>query len=149
MKAKIRVHLSAVAGSDEKVIERIEQFLKDNSPFGLKCQRSTVIFIPHQFKAYWIWSDGETGPEFNYGNTTDFITGLKMQYLSHKELVTPDELLGVAQLLKHAKERKRLSELHEQNRRLGLLRSQILPESGQQTGPLENGRDGISESGVN
>ena len=48
----IRVFLSEVPGSTEAVIEAIEQCLKDKQPFGLKCQRSSVVFIPHLFKAY-------------------------------------------------------------------------------------------------
>jgi hypothetical protein len=125
----IRVFLSEVAGSDEKVIEAIERCWKDRQPFGLKCQRSSVVFIPHLYKAYWLWSDGSCGPVFESTNWKDFMNCVKMQYLSHKTLITTDELVGIAKLIKHEQEQKRLD----------LLPGNLLPEPGQPTGPLETG----------
>jgi len=104
----IRVHLSSVAGSDEKTIEAIEQAIKDRQPFGLKCQRSTIVFITHQYKVYWIWSDGEPGPVVVLDNLKGFIDHVRIQYLSHKDLVSTDELLGIAKLLQYEQQQKRL-----------------------------------------
>lgn len=122
----IRVHLSAVVGSDEKVIEIIEKCVKYNNPFGLKCQRSSVVFIPKQFTAYWIWSDGEKGPVFRTNNLAEFVDCIKMQYVSHRQLIGTDELLGIAKLLQY----------EQQQKRLDLLRNDIRPEPGQPSGPL-------------
>lgn len=125
----IRVILSSVAGSDEKTIEAIDQAIKDRQPFGLKCQRSTVVFIPHEYKVYWLWSDGEAGPMLVKNNLKEFIDQIKIHYLAHTQLISTDELLGIAQILKH----------EQQQKRMGLLQSQVLPEPGQPAGQMGTG----------
>lgn len=150
MKINIRVHLSAVTGSDESVIQAIEQYLKDSHPFGLRNEVASVVFIPKQFIAYCI---PKNNPQFStkldYGNQTDFISGIKHAYIGHKTLITGDELLGIAQLLKHGTEQIERNNVHEQNKRLGFLSGQILSESGKSSGSLEDGDRGIPPSGVN
>jgi hypothetical protein len=125
----IRVILSDVAGSSEATIEQIERCVVKKQPFGLKCFRSAIVFIPHTFKAYWVWSDGSPGPIFETKSLSEFVDCIKMQYLSHKELINTDELLGIAEILKH----------EQQQKRLGFLPRQILPEPGQSAGPVDPG----------
>jgi len=125
----IRVILSDVAGSSETTIEQIERYVVKKQPFGLKCSRSTIVFIPHTFTAYWMWSDGEPGPIFKTNSLSEFLDCIKMQYLSHKDLISTDELLGIAEILKHEK----------QQQRLGLLSRKVLPEPGQPTGQMGAG----------
>ena len=96
----IRVHLSAVAGSSEKDIEYIERCIAKNKPFGLKCQRSMVVFIPQTFKAFWLWNDGSPGPVFQSLGIKEFVDTVKIQYLSHKEVATTPELLELSRLMK-------------------------------------------------
>lgn len=81
------------------VMAKIEAALKGNLPFGLKCQRSRVVFIPNKYKAYWIWSDDEHGPVFEYKDKMDLIAGVKMQYLSHKEFIPTTELAAMAKII--------------------------------------------------
>lgn len=133
----IRVILSSVAGSDEKTIEAIERAIKDRQPFGLKCQRSTVVFIPHEYRVYWLWSNGEPGPVLVKNSLKEFIDQIKIHYLSHKELISTDELLGIAQILKH----------EQQQKRMGLLRSQVLSEPGQPAGQMGPGAGRIITGG--
>lgn len=98
-KVDINVFYSESAGSDQKIIAKIAYALENNLPFGLRCQRSNVIFIPHKFKAYWRWSDGEHGPTFTYTCKDDLIKGVKMQYLTHKEFITTAELTALAKVI--------------------------------------------------
>lgn len=132
-KIPVNVHYTEAAGSDPVTMEKIAKALSDNMPFGLKCNRSRVIFIPHKLKAYWIWSDGDSGPTFIYTDKADLISGVKMQYISHKEFITTGELAALAKII--------LLENALEN--LESWRPKVLPESGKPTGPLETGTGGV------
>jgi len=134
----IRVILSDVAGSTEATIEEIERCVVKKQPFGLKCQRSSIVFIPHTFKAYWVWSGGEPGPIFETKSLQEFVDCIKMQYLSHKELINTDELLGIAKILKY----------EQQQKRVGLFLGKVLPEPGYSAGPLDPGPSGVDAGWV-
>jgi hypothetical protein len=95
----IRVFLSQVAGSNEKDIEYIERAIAKNQPFGLGCQRSKIVFLPATFKAYWLWSDNSPGPTFVSTGVKEFVDTVKMQYLTHKTLITTEELLKLTKAL--------------------------------------------------
>lgn len=98
-KVEINVHYSETAGSDPFIIGKIAEALDKKLPFGLKCQRSNIIFIPDKLKAYWLWNDGEQGPVFHYNDDADLVTGVKLQYMSHKDLVTTEELTALAKII--------------------------------------------------
>lgn len=98
-KIRINIHYSEAAGSDPEIIMKIAEALASKLPFGLKCRRSRVVFIPTVLKAYWLWSDGEHGPVFQYRDMADLIGGVKMQYLTHKEFITTAELAAVAKII--------------------------------------------------
>lgn len=132
-KIPINIHYTDAAGSDPATMEKIAKALADNLPFGLKCNRSRIIFIPHKLKAYWIWSDGESGPTFTYADKSDLINGVKMQYLSHKDFITTAELAALSKII--------LLENALEN--LESWRPKILPESAKPSGPLEPGAGGI------
>lgn len=135
---QVNVFLSESAGSDPLVIAKISHALEKNLPFGLRCQRSSVIFIPHKFKAYWVWSDDTHGPVFTYTCKDDLVRGVKMQYLSHKEFITTAECAAKAKIIFY----ERALETLEQARRLPL------PEPAEPTGSLEIGDGGISAGGI-
>jgi len=120
---------SEMAGSDPDVMAKIADCLEKNLPFGLKCQRSRVIFIPHVYKAYWIWSDGDGGPVFTYKDKRDLISGVKMQYLSHKEFIGTAELVILAKIIfyEHALDN------------LEFFRNRLLSQPSLPPGPVEPG----------
>lgn len=97
--AVYNLFLSEDAGSDPKVIAKIQEAIEKRLPFGLKCQRSSVVFIPHKLKAYWIWGDGDHGPVFNYENHQDFLNSVKFQYLGHKEWISTKELVALSKVI--------------------------------------------------
>lgn len=131
--AVYNMHLTEAEGSDPVIIGKIAEAMEKNLPFGLKCQRSSVIFIPGKLKAYWVWGDGEAGPVFNYDTRLDFDNSVKFQYLGHKEFITTSELAAMAKIIfyQHALDN------------LESWRPKVLPESGKQTGPLETGTGGV------
>ena len=143
MKINIRLTLSSVTGSDEKIIEQIEQAIKDRNPFGLAGPVAKVVFLPSRLKAFNCPTNGSEWTELLYNDMDDFITGVKLAYIGHKEWISTDELLGIAKLITHVKQRKRekyeLYKIANQNKSLGLLSGKVLPQPGQQTGPLDDG----------
>lgn len=98
-KIRINVFYDTDAGSDPVTIAAIAETFDKNLPFGLKCQRSRVIFIPSILKAYWFWSDETNGPVFTYSDRQDMVNGMKMQYLSHKELITTEQVIAMAKII--------------------------------------------------
>ena len=130
---EVIVHLSKEAGSDPVVIEKIAASLRDGQPFGLKCHASAIVFIPHQLLAYGVRMGRDIENKVEAKTKKQFLNLVKTTYLSHKDLVSTDELLGIAKLLQY----------EQQQKRLGLLRGQILPEPGQQAGSLGADTEGI------
>lgn len=137
-KIQVNVHYSEAAGSDPIVIEQIAKALSDKLPFGLKCQRSRVVFIPHKLKAYWIWSDDEHGPVFHYNDASDLINGVKLQYLTHKEFITTAELAALAKIILYS---KAIDNVESWQRK-------ILSQPGLPTGSMEVGPGGIQQGGA-
>lgn len=125
----IRVIFSEVVGSSEKDIEEIEKYLLSKQPFGLACSRSLIIFMPEKEKGYWLWADHRPGPVFQAKGWSEFVDTVKMQYLTHKKVLSTDEILAVTSILDYERKQKQLA----------VLRSGILPEPGQSTGPVETG----------
>jgi hypothetical protein len=136
-KVEINVFYSEAAGSDPKIMALIAYALQNNLPFGLRCQRSNVIFIPHKFKAYWRWSDGEHGPTFTYTCKDDLIKGVKMQYLTHKEFITTAELTALAKVIYYERALNVL----------GHFQRKAMSQSGLPTGQMEAGGTGILPGG--
>lgn len=134
----IRVFLSDVAGSSEQDIELIEGYLQSQQPFGLACSRSMVIFLPAKEKGFWLWSDHSPGPTFQAGGWAEFVGMVKMQYLSHKRVLSTDEILAVTSILDYERKQQRLAE----------IRKGVLPQPGQPSGPVEIGAGGIQQGGV-
>lgn len=87
----IRFLFSKAAGSDESVIELIQECITERITFGLKCDRSAIVYDPSKLRAYWVSSHIED--YFTYPDMTRFIQGVSMQYLSHKTLIVGDDLL--------------------------------------------------------
>lgn len=141
MKLNIRVRLSNVTGSNEKVIEQIDRSMKDRAPFGLHNAVNSVIFLPERLKAFSIPKNGSEWTELLYNDEDDFINGIKMCYLGHKDWIDQNKLLDLAILLKQANEKRQLSRLAEQEEHLGLLSGKILPESSEPPGSLEYGNN--------
>lgn len=137
-KIPINVHYTEAAGSDPVTMEKIAKALADNLPFGLKCLRSSIIFIPHKLKAYWVWGSGEGGPVFNYTDKNDLINGVKIQYLSHKEFVTTAELAALAKIILYENAIENLES----------WRGKILPESGEPSGSMVSGTGRILPGGA-
>lgn len=131
----IRVYLSHTrGGSDEKVIEYIEKAITESEPFGLSCQRSKVIFFPDTFTGYWVWSDMSPGPVFKAIGIGEFIDTVRMQYMSHKDLLILEDVLYIIKLMKDAKpkqmepvQRHLLSESGEPARQVEPGAIRILP----------------------
>jgi len=134
---RVNVFYSEAAGSDPEVMAKIGEALQKNLPFGLKCQRSRIVFIPHKLKAYWLWSDNEHGPIFQYKDREDLISGVKMQYLSHKEFMSTRELELMAKIIFYERAIENM----------GRLQQHILSYAGQQAGPVEPGTGGIQVCG--
>lgn len=132
-KVPVNVHYSTAAGSDPATIQKIGDALSKNMPFGLKCERSRIVFIPHKLKAYWIWSDDEHGPVFQYTDRHDLINGIKVQYLSHKEFIPTAELAALAKIILYS---KALENVEDWERK-------ILSQPGLPAGPLATGDGGI------
>lgn len=129
----IRVFLCDVAGSSEKDIEEIERYLLGKQPFGLACSRSIIIFMPDKEKAYWLWSDHSPGPVFQSTGWSEFCNMVKMQYLSHKKVLSPDDILAVTSILDYERKQKQLA----------ALRSSALPKPADKAGQMETGADRI------
>jgi len=126
-------HYSEKAGSDPVVMAKIEEAWKKNLPFGLKCQRSRIVFIPHQLKAHWLWSDDSRGPTFQYKDRADMLTGIQFQYLGHKEFITTAELAALAKIILYT---KALENVQSWERK-------VLPQPGQPPRPVEPSESGI------
>lgn len=139
MKLNIRLRLSRVTGSDEKIIEQIEQSMKYKAPFGLHNHVNSVVFLPARLKAFSIPKNGSDWTELLYQDEDDFINGIKMCYLGHKDWIDQNKLLGLAILLKQENERRKLNRLADQDEHLGFLPGKILPEFTEPAGPLEHG----------
>lgn len=122
-------HFSNTHGSDAETLAKIETAWKANLPFGLKCERSSVVFIPHKLKAYWIWSDDTHGPIFLYKDKADMLISIKFQYLGHKEFITTKELAILSKIFLYT---KAINNVESWQRK-------ILPESGKPSGSLEAG----------
>lgn len=129
----IRVFLSEVAGSNEADIEEMEKYLTSKQPFGLACKRSMIIFMPDKEKAYWLWPDHSAGPTFQAKGWQDFLDTVKMQYLSHKKVLSTDEILAVTSILKYERQRKQLA----------AVRKGLLLKPGDQAGPVGTGDKGV------
>lgn len=97
--AKINIHFTKEGGSNMVVIRKIIEALAYKLPFGLKCQRSQVIFIPTKLKAYWMWGDGTSGPVFTYKSDEDLINGVGMQYMVHKDFMPTAEVEAMAKII--------------------------------------------------
>lgn len=117
----IRVFLSDVAGSSEQDIEEIERYLLSKQPFGLACSRSMIIFMPEKEKGYWLWSDHSPGPVFKANGWSEFVDIVKMQYLSHKKILSPDDILAVTSILDYERKKQRLAD----------IRRGVLPQPGE------------------
>jgi len=107
----IRTFFSSIAGSSEKDIEYIERAIVKNLPFGLGCFRSKVLFVPQTFTGYWLWNDLSPGPVFQAKGLTEFLDTVKMQYLTHKDLITTEELLEITKALTNDRTKQRLDDL--------------------------------------
>lgn len=134
----IRVFLSKVAGSKEEDIEYIERCVTKNQPFGLGCHRSKILFIPATFKAYWLWSDNSAGPVFTSKGLSEFVDTVKMQYLTHKELITTDGVLAITCLLDYDRTKRQVAAIRHAN----------VPEPREQARPLETGDGRIQTGGI-
>lgn len=139
MKLNIRLRLSRVTGSDEKVIEQIEKAMKSGSPFGLHNEVNSVIFLPQRSKAFSIPTNGSDWTELLYNDADDFLNGVKLCYIGHKQWVDQDNLLGLAILLKQGNDKRKLNRIADQNEQLGFLSGEILPESRESSGSLGDG----------
>ncbi len=126
-------HYTEQAGSDPVVMQMITEAWEKSLPFGLKCQRSRIVFIPHKLKAHWIWSDDSRGPSFHYKDRQDMLTGIRFQYIGHKEFITTAELAALAKIILYT---KALENVESWERK-------ILSQPGQPPRPLEPGEGGI------
>lgn len=111
----IRFFLSEASGSNEADIEYIERAIVKKQPFGLDCGRSKVLFIPATFKAYWLWSDNSRGPTFAANSLDEFVIVVKMQYLSHKTLITTDGVLAITSILDYERKQRELAVIRRAN----------------------------------
>ena len=93
----IKVHFSSLAGSDQQVIKRIGYAINHKQPFGLKCQASMIVYIPHELRCYWI---GKSEASFEFKSFEALAQSAAMQYLTHKEFVSTSKLLKIAKYLK-------------------------------------------------
>lgn len=122
-----------MAGSDPIIMGKIDEAWKKNLPFGLKCQRSRIVFIPHKLKAHWIWSDDSRGPTFEYKSREEMLTSIRFQYLGHKEFIPTAELAALAKIILYT---KAIENVESWERK-------ILSQPGQPTRPLEPGEGGV------
>lgn len=89
----ISVHYSTAAGSDPEVMEEIRKRLSEHVPFALKSENSLVVFVPSALSAY---RYGAQKSFFRYPNEKAFVDGIKLQYLTHKELLSTELLLEIS-----------------------------------------------------
>ncbi len=92
----VNVFYSASAGSDAGVIEEIGERLMEGTPIALRNAKSICVFIPatltrHEF--------GKNVSSFKYENGKQFFEGVKLQYLTHKELLSTELLLQISEAL--------------------------------------------------
>lgn len=76
----------------DKVFTRLDNAIKANEMFGLKCKSSLVVFSPTKLKAYWF---GAAIADFQYADMKAFIEGVKFQLLSHNEFVGQQRIIEV------------------------------------------------------
>jgi len=80
--------------SDPKVIIQIQQHIERDNPFGLKCESSTIVFIPKEFTSYWISnSDSKQQQRLIFPDMEKFLQCVALQYLTHKEFIPIQSLL--------------------------------------------------------
>jgi hypothetical protein len=107
-KIPVKVFLSQKAGSDPLVIAQIERCLEEQLPFGLKCDKSMIVYIPAKLGCYWIGHSAKSQQAIVFETFSRLVDSVKMQYLSHKEFISTQQLTKVALLMKYNREQKEL-----------------------------------------
>lgn len=83
----------------EVTMTGIGQCVKDNKPFGLVSRRgrNVVVFSIQHLKSWWVLTDGTVQAAYSYNNEQDFMNGVSMQLLTHRNFVAPEMILQAPQ----------------------------------------------------
>lgn len=112
--------------------------MKKGDPFGLKCDRSYVIFVPEKRKGYWLWSDLSPGPVFEAKNDRQFAKMVKLQFITHRTFVDEQRLVLMCQLLNYGRQLKEL----------GSIPSQDVSQPSVEAGPVAASDGGIQQGRI-
>lgn len=82
-------------GQDDGTSAKILDAIGRGALFALKCPRSAVIFDVNGLRALWV---GKEKAVWEYGDLPEFLLGIKMQYVSHREFVPIDTIEKINQI---------------------------------------------------